>query len=119
MSLARKSPSRGVVSVIPQGAWGSTSYLHLLTCGHSLSRARASKGPVRCVKCYEPPSDFADEREVQVCQSRLAGALGVGINDVSLSVDATSGTLRLKGATVWLGDEQVRKLLSRRTSAGA
>ena len=116
MSLARKSPLRKVEHVQQVGKWGDVRYLHLLDCGHTDERKRRVTD-VRCVKCYEPPAEFTNEAEVRVCQLRLASALNCSPEDVNLNVDATNGTLQLKGAVVWLSGEQVRRLIRRRPNS--
>ena len=116
VSLARKSPLREVEQVARSGAWGRIEYHHLLSCGHTEVRKRRETGPIRCVKCYAPPAEFTNEGEVEVCRLRLAGSLGVSPEDVRLRLDATEGSLRLKGAFVMLSADSVRRLVQPNTS---
>jgi len=111
--MRRKSPVRRVESVTRVGPWGAYAYAHVLECGHTLYRKRRGER-LRCEKCYEPPADFENEVEVQVCRMNLASSLGCSPEDVTLNVDATNGPLQLQGAVVWLSAEQVRRLIKRR-----
>lgn len=118
MSVRRKSPVRRVESISRIGIWGTYTYAHLLECGHTVYRKRAAAAAVKCEKCYEPPADFENEVEVQVCRMNLASALGCSPDDVTLNVSAANGPLQLQGAVVWLSAEQVQRLIRpRRRSA--
>jgi hypothetical protein len=117
VSLRRKSPVRKIESVTRVGIWGTYAYAHVLSCGHTAYRKRASLKALKCEKCYEPPADFENEVEVQVCKLNLASSLGCSPEDVNLNIDATNGPLRLQGAVVWLSAEQVQRLIRPRRAS--
>lgn len=48
----KKAPRREVVSIEREGAWGRVEYLHLLDCGHTEKRKRASQSKfLSCAWC--------------------------------------------------------------------
>lgn len=48
----RKAPRRAVKEIRKVGTWGNIQYVHVLDCGHTESRPRASKAPeLACVMC--------------------------------------------------------------------
>lgn len=53
-TVHRKSPKRKVLEIRRSGAWGKVNYEHMLECGHTEKRARASSAPkLACAMCYK------------------------------------------------------------------
>ena len=128
----RKAPRRKVEGIDRIGNWGSVKYHHLLECGHTEIRARASRAPkLGCAWClrteakvaemealaipYREPLDY-DERlgqnEIQVArlQGSLAKALGVPTEAVDLVVTEKGGDLTVESAVVYLSPRDIDRM---------
>lgn len=128
----RKAPRRKIESIDRLGNHGSVKYHHLLECGHTEIRARASRAPkLGCAWClrteskatemaaltisYPEPLDY-DERlsqnEIQVArlQGSLAKALGVPTEAVDLVVTERGGDLTVESAVVYLSPRDIERM---------
>ncbi len=128
----RKAPRRTIESIDRKGIHGSVKYHHLLECGHTEIRTRASRAPkLGCAWCFrtaEKERDVGavtlspmrtldyDERlgqnEVQVARLRgsLASALGVPIEAVDLVVTERGADLTVESAVVFLSPGDIDRL---------
>ena len=128
----RKAPRRRIEEIERVGNWGSVKYHHLLECGHTEIRARASRAPkLGCAWClrmeakasemealaiqYREPLDY-DERlshnEIQVArlQGSLAKALGVPTEAVDLVVTEKGGDLTVESSVVYLSPRDIDRM---------
>ena len=128
----RKAPRRRIEEIERVGNWGAVKYHHLLECGHTEIRARASRAPMLgCAWClgmeakasemealaiqYREPLDY-DERlshnEIQVArlQGSLAKALGVPTEAVDLVVTEKGGDLTVESAVVYLSPRDIDRM---------
>ena len=128
----RKAPRRKVEGIERTGNWGSVKYHHLLECGHTEIRTRASRAPkLGCAWClrtevkatemaalaitYPKPLDY-DERlghnEIQVArlQGSLAKALGVPTEAVDLIVTEKGGDLIVESAVIYLSPRDIDRM---------
>lgn len=117
----RSAPRRAVVEVWRTGSgYGTTLWHHRLDCGHvEVRKRRAPAAQVGCVRCEAggqveavvpvgPVSAEATfDAEVAVLRARLAGALGVPADTVSIQVEGS----RVAGALVLLGPRQIADLV--------
>ena len=131
----RKAPRRDVVEVRRVGGWGSVRYHHILSCGHTETRPRASSSPkLACVKCLReqavvsemksiaPPARISDitddemataETEINLARATIAARFGLDINAVDLVTYDDGGILRVRYATVFLTERDVRRISSK------
>ena len=128
----RKAPRRAIQSIERMGRHGSVKYHHLLECGHTEIRTRASRAPkLGCAWCHRTTVkerevgavtlsstmtlDY-DERlgqnEVSVARLRgsLASALGVPIEAVDLVVTENGADLTVESAVVFLSPGDIDRL---------
>jgi hypothetical protein len=106
----RSAPRREVVAVRRDGPWGHVVYRHSLACGHTESRKRIAPSKVigctQCVQGYE----VGDEVSYEFLRLKLAERLRVPQDAVEFTLDQSSGPLRLRGATIRLTPELVKRL---------
>ena len=128
----RTAPRRTIESIDRKGIHGSVKYHHLLECGHTEIRTRASRAPkLGCAWCFRTAEkerevgaitlspirtlDY-DERlgqnEVSVARLRgsLASALGVPIEAVDLVVTERGADLTVESAVVFLSPRDIARL---------
>jgi hypothetical protein len=125
----RRSPRKKVVSVEKTGTWGNVRYKHVLSCGHSDTRAREVKPgkDVACEWCLRaeekdqeikaltrPPivlafdSSLADEEvKIERARAAIASKFGVPQDAVDVKAEDVSGTLVVRSATVYLSAQDV------------
>jgi hypothetical protein len=128
----RKAPRREVVDIRRVGGWGSVVYHHVLSCGHIEKRTRATKAPkLACVFCLRAEevvktmsslktptkSEVLDDEEfasfetkVQMIKASLASQMNIPIDAVDVAITDEAGILRIRYATIFLTEKDVRKI---------
>ncbi len=128
----RKAPRRTIESIERKGIHGSVKYHHLLECGHTEIRTRASRAPkLGCAWCFRTAEKERDvgavtlspvmtldydqrlgHNEVQVARLRgsLASALGVPIEAVDLIVTERGADLTVESAVVFFSPGDIDRL---------
>jgi hypothetical protein len=128
----RKAPRREVVDIRRVGGWGSVVYHHVLSCGHIEKRPRATKAPkLACVFCLRAEevvktmsslktpikSEVLDDEEfasfetkVQMIKASLASQMNIPIDAVDVAIADEAGILRIRYATIFLTEKDVRKI---------
>jgi hypothetical protein len=130
----RKAPRRDVLEIRRIGNWGHVQYMHILSCGHMETRPRASASPkLACVECLRidsrviemksvaSPARISDvtddemataETEIYLAQATIASKFGVPIDSVDVVTVDDGGNLRVRYATVFLTEKDVRRIAS-------
>jgi hypothetical protein len=130
----RKAPRRDVLEIRRIGNWGNVKYMHILSCGHMEVRPRASNSPkLACVECLRidsrviemnsvaSPTRISDvtddemataETEIYLAQANIASKFGVSIDSVDVVTIDDGGNLRVRYATVFLTEKDVRRIAS-------
>lgn len=128
----RKAPRKEVVDIRRVGGWGSVVYHHVLSCGHIEKRPRVSKAPkLACVFCLRAEqvvqtmsslktptkSEFLDDEEfasfetkIQMIKASLASQMNIPIDAVDVAIADDAGILRVRYATIFLTEKDVRKI---------
>jgi hypothetical protein len=129
----RKAPRQDVVQITREGAWGKVEYRHLLSCGHTETRARAASTPkLACAWCLRAvkkdgemkaltagavPTDIDDnvkfvEEEIDISKMKAAIASKFKIPLEAIDIVATdiSGNLVVKHALVFLSSSDVARI---------
>lgn len=128
----RKAPRRKVTEIRRVGGWGQVSYHHVLSRGHIEKRARASKAPkLACVFCLRAEQvvqtmsalntptkseELDDEKyasfetTVQMAKASLASQMNIPIDSVDVAIADEAGILRIRYATIFLSERDVRRL---------
>jgi len=129
----RKAPRRRIESIDRMGIHGSVKYHHLLECGHTEIRTRASRAPkLGCAWCFRTVEKERDvgavtlsstmtldydeilsQNEVHVARLRgsLASALGVPAEAVDLVVTERGAELTVESAVVFLSPGDIERLV--------
>ena len=108
----RSAPRREVVSVERAGRHGHVVYRHFLACGHVEVRKRvAPASHIGCLAC-DGAYEVGDEVTSEVMRLKVARRLKLPDEQVEFTLDTTQGPLRLRGATIRLTPEQVKRLSS-------
>lgn len=131
----RKSPRRKVERIEKVGGWGNIRYLHHLECGHAESRPRASSAPkLGCAMCYkvgevdefvktfevlqnvnvasvdEPEIAGQDEIRIEQTYARLAKALGLPKEAITINTAVTQGGLEITSGFVYLSAADIHRI---------
>jgi len=128
----RKAPRRDVVDITRVGGWGAVVYHHTLSCGHIEKRPRATRAPkLGCVWCLRADevvqtmsslkapvkSEVLDdaematlETEVRMMQASLSSQFNIPIDSVDVVTADEAGILRVRYATIFLTEKDVRRL---------
>jgi hypothetical protein len=126
----RKSPRRKVLEIRRVGSWGNVVYEHVLECGHTERRPRASGSEkLACAWCLRSqakeleirslaaPAKTVDpdlqqtEVEIARVKAKISHTLGVTLEQVEVSVVDKLGEQKISGAVVFLSEGDVRKLI--------
>lgn len=129
----RRAPRRDVVEIRRVGGWGAVTYHHVLSCGHIEKRPRATTAPkLACVWCLraeavkttmaslaiaQPRNTFIDddelasiETETQMMKASLSAHFGIPIDAVDVVMTDDAGNLRMRYATIFLTERDVRRI---------
>lgn len=129
----RRAPRRDVLEIRRVGGWGSVVYHHVLSCGHIEKRPRASSAPkLACVWCLRAEEvkitmellaagparntsidddELATvETEAQMIKATLSSKFGVPIDAVDVVMGDDGGNLRIRYATIFLTEKDVRRI---------
>jgi hypothetical protein len=131
MPSPRNAPRREAVRVVKIGGYGHVTWMHELSCGHTITRKRKSpSGVVGCIKCLDA-SDFEElsqtlvvpeetpyddglpsaEAEAMKCKALLAGRFKVPIEQIDVVIRAApDGMMRIDSANIFLTGRQLRAL---------
>lgn len=134
MSDRHKAPRRAVLSVTHVGSYGTTLWLHRLECGHVEKRKRkAPASAIGCSVCVDeqrteakslvqmmklPDEEFFTSSDVEVedqayrVAAEIASRLNISSGMVDVQISASSGNLRIMGASVWVPGDIAVSLLS-------
>ena len=134
----RKAPRRDIVEISREGAWGKVKYRHLLSCGHTEVRPRASTSPkLACAWClradkkddeikalsagamptYVDVDEQSAEEEIAVNRTRasLAARFKIPLDAIDVVVADVNGNLLIKHALVFLSSSDVVRLTKPKT----
>lgn len=117
----RSAPRQRVVEQWRTGSgYGTTLWHHELACGHiEVRKRRAATSEIACLRCEaetqvekaifapEVSLDASFDSDLAVLRARLAAALRVPVDAVSIQVDGT----RIAGALVLLDPRHIADLL--------
>ena len=137
MEGRRQAPKQAVKEIRRVGAWGNVRYQHILECGHSEYKPRASRADklacMWCVKASEkdeemqsftapPPSvivqyidDNTASSEINVSRVRasLASTMKVPLEAIEIVVSENRGVLEIKAAYVFLSAGDISRLIQK------
>jgi hypothetical protein len=127
----RRSPRRKIVRIEKIGKWGSVTYHHHLSCGHTESRKRASStDEIACPWCLKTEAkdkemkaltrnptviafdnELADEEiKIERARAAVAGRFGVPQDAVDIKSEDVFGSLIIRSATVYLSAQDVARV---------
>jgi hypothetical protein len=142
----KSAPRRTVVRIDREGSWGRVEYAHVLDCGHTERRKRASKTAVlACSWCViaekqdeqmralavAPRTDAgadddlldalggslaASEKEIAKLKGDIAARLGVSVDYVDVVVEDEDGVLSISFAMVLIPAGDIPAFLARSDS---
>jgi len=131
MPSPRNAPRREAVKVVKMGGYGHVTWMHELSCGHTITRKRKSpSGVLGCTKCLDgagfeelsqtlvvpEETPFDDglpdaEAEGMKYKALLAGRFKVPIEQIDVVIRAApNGMMRVDSATVFMTGRQLRAL---------
>ncbi len=131
----RRSPRRKITEIKRVGAWGDVSYHHVLSCGHTEIRKRASStnelacawclraeqkdSEIRALTRFRPikTEDEAladDEVKIERARAALAARFAVPVDAVDVLSEDISGQLIIRSATIFLSAQDVTRLVDTR-----
>lgn len=137
MEGRRQAPKRAVKEIRRVGTWGNVRYEHVLECGHSEYKPRASRADrlacMWCVKAIEkdeemksftapPPSiiaEYADDNtassEIHLGRVRasLASVMKVPLEAIEIVASENRGVLEIRAAYVFLSAGDISRLIQR------
>jgi hypothetical protein len=137
MEGRRQAPKRAVKEIRRVGTHGNVRYEHVLECGHSEYKPRASRAEriacLWCVKAEEKeeemksftaptPSIFAEyvddhsaSSEIQLSRVRasLASIMKVPLEAIEIVASENRGVLEIKAAYVFLSAGDISRLIQR------
>lgn len=129
----RKAPRREVISISREGAWGKVKYKHLLSCGHTEIRQRASSTPkLACAWCLRvvdkdveiralvsPPRPSVEnideiiakeEIDISRMKASIAVKFNIPIEAIDIRAEDVNGKLVVKNALLFLSSGDVARL---------
>ena len=129
----RKAPRRDVVRISREGAWGAVKYHHLLSCGHTETRQRASESKrLACAWCLRAkdkdneikalspakrePSESLDEAMVEgeinlsKIKASISAKFRIPIEAVDIVAVDDGGQLRISHALIFLSSADVSRI---------
>jgi len=130
----RRAPRRKIVEVSREGAWGKVKYKHLLECGHTEVRPRASSTPsLACAWCLRvdvrqkeinalsltnrrpyidtSPLMASDEITLSKTRALLSSRFGVPLDSVDIISSDVNGNLEINYAIIFLSSGDVARLM--------
>ena len=137
----RRAPRRKIVEVSREGAWGKVKYKHLLECGHTEVRPRASSTPsLACAWCLRvdvkqkeinalslsnrgpylsnrgpyvdmSPSMASDEITLSKTRALLSSKFGLPLDSVDIISSDVNGNLEINYAIIFLSSGDVARLM--------
>lgn len=130
----RKAPRRTITEIRRSGAWGEVKYEHLLSCGHSEFRLRASTAPkIACAWCLRSrskeleikaltnPSVVNDnhdelflkaETEIGRIKGQIAYEFKIPLEQVDVVATDENGITKINFVKVFLSPADVRRITS-------
>lgn len=128
----RQSPRRKIVEIRRSGAWGKVKYEHILECGHSEIRTRASTAPkIACAWCLrlkfkqieikalgtpQPINDSLDEMflktetEIGRIRAQISHEFKVPLEQVDVVATDINGSTKINYVKVFLSPIDVRRI---------
>ena len=128
----RQAPRRKIVEIRRNGAWGKVKYEHILECGHSEIRPRASTAPkIACAWCLRsrfkqieikalatptPINDSLDEMFLKVeteigrVKGQIAHEFKVPLEQVDVVATDVIGLSKINYVKVFLSPADVRRI---------
>jgi len=137
MEERRQAPKREVKEILRVGSWGNVRYQHVLECGHSEYKPRASRATrlacLWCVKAIEreeelrelnPPvpamiaeyeEDNSASSEIRISRVRasLAAKMKVPLEAIEIVASENRGVLEIKAAYVFLSAGDISRLVGK------
>jgi hypothetical protein len=133
----RRSPKRKILEIKKLGPWGDISYHHVLSCGHTEIRKRASSTKeIACPWCLRaaeknneikaltriPSSRIESEDEllandevrIERIRASLASRFAIPVDAVDVHCEDVSGQLIIKSATIFLSGQDVTRAIDQR-----
>ena len=130
----RRAPRRKIVEVSREGAWGKVKYKHLLECGHTEVRPKASSTPsLACAWCLRvdvkqkeinalslsnrgpyvdmSPSMASDEITLSKTRALLSSKFGLPLDSVDIISSDVNGNLEINYAIIFLSSGDVARLM--------
>ena len=130
----RRAPRRKILEVSREGAWGKVKYKHLLECGHTEIRDRASSTTsLACAWCLRvdvrskeinalsrgvrgpyvdtSPSLAASEINLSKTRAALSSKFGVPLDAVDVVSNDVNGNLEISYAIIFLSSGDVVRLV--------
>ena len=126
----RKAPRRKIIEIRRTGEWGKITYEHVLECGHTEKRPRASGSPqIACAWCLRSQAkeieiialakpakvssvdSSINEIEIARVKAKLSHVLSVSQEQIEISVIDKFGEQVISGAVVFLSEANVHKLI--------
>lgn len=128
----RQAPRRKIIEIRRSGAWGKVKYEHVLECGHSETRTRASTAPkIACVWCLRskfkqiemkalstpaPINDSVDEMflkaetEIGRVRAQISHEFKVPLEQVDVVATDVNGSTKINYVKVFLSPADVRRI---------
>ena len=130
----RRAPRRKIVEVSREGAWGKVKYKHILECGHTEIRDRASSTPsLACAWClrvdvrtkeisalsrggrapYVDTSPHMATSEINLSKTRavISSRFEVPLDAVDIVSSDVNGNLEINYAIIFLSSGDVARLM--------
>ena len=137
MEGRRQAPKRAVTEIRRVGTWGNVRYEHVLECGHSEYKPRASRADklacMWCVKAIEkeeemksftapPPSIFVEYEDDNSASSEihlgrvrasLSSVMKVPLEAIEIVASQNRGVLEIKAAYIFLSAGDISRIIQK------
>jgi len=137
MDERRQAPKREVKEILRVGSWGSVRYQHVLECGHSEYKPRASRANrIACLWCvkanerekelrtlgppipamiaeYEEDDSASSEIRISRVRASLAAKMKVPLEAIEIVSSENRGVLEIKAAYVFLSAGDISRLVGK------
>lgn len=130
----RRAPRRVILSISREGAWGKVKYKHVLECGHTEVRDRASSSPaLACAWCLrvgerakeidalsrttrkpyvDASSSLAiDEINISKARAALSSKFNIPLDSVDIASSDVNGNFEINYALIFLSAGDVARLI--------
>jgi|LauGreDrversion4_2_1035121.scaffolds.fasta_scaffold01805_7 hypothetical protein len=128
----RKAPRKKILEIRKTGTWGNVQYVHILECGHSENRARASSAKeLACVMCLRMkakeiemtslsnPSVFDEsydtnvnikETRAQMIRAGIASSLKISHEAIDVVMRDVNGNLEISSVVLFLSATEASRI---------